>query len=99
MDGRQPLPRRTPRLILCSWGQALVHRRRLAALDRKRPAARLGDSTWSLLKRSLANLVKRTLSQLTALVKTWLTRLQPGLLTAFLARTRLDLTPFCNSRN
>jgi hypothetical protein len=59
------------------------------------------ESVWSLLKRSLANLVKRTLGELTALVKTRLRRMQykPGLLEAFLARTRLDLTPICNPRN
>jgi len=53
------------------------------------------------LKRSLANLVKRSLGELTALVKTRLRRMQyrPGLLIAFLARTRLDLTPLCNPRN
>jgi transposase len=53
------------------------------------------ESAWALLKRSLANLVKRSLAELTALVKTRLRRMQyrPGLLTAFLARTRLDLTP------
>jgi putative transposase len=59
------------------------------------------ESAWSLLKRSLANLVKRSLAELTALVKTRLRRMQyrPDLLTAFLARTRLDLTPLCNPRN
>jgi len=52
------------------------------------------ESVWALLKRSLANLVKHTLGELTALVKTRLRRMQyrPGLLEAFLARTRLDLT-------
>jgi len=59
------------------------------------------ESLWALLKRSLANLVKRSLGELTALVKTRLRRMQyrPGLLIAFLARTRLDLTPLCNPRN
>jgi putative transposase len=59
------------------------------------------ESAWSLLKRSLASLVKRSLAELTALVKTRLRRMQyrPDLLTAFLARTRLDLTPLCNPRN
>jgi DDE superfamily endonuclease len=59
------------------------------------------ESVWALLKRSLANLVKRSLSELTALVKTRLRRMQyrPGLLGAFLKRTRLDLTPLCNPRN
>ena len=59
------------------------------------------ESAWALLKRSLANLVKRTLAELTALIKTRLRRMQyrPGLLEAFLARTRLDLTPLCNPRN
>jgi putative transposase len=54
---------------------------------------------WSHLKRSLANLAKRNVTQLTALVKTRLKRMQyrPGLLDGFLASTRLDLTPFCNS--
>ena len=53
------------------------------------------ESAWALLKRSLANLVKRSLSELTALVKTRLRRMQyrPGLLGAFLTRTKLDLTP------
>jgi transposase len=59
------------------------------------------ESVWSLLKRSLANLVKHSLSELTALVKTRLRRMQyrPGLLDAFLARTRLDPTPLYNPRN
>ena len=59
------------------------------------------EMVWSNLKRSLANLAKRNLAQLTALVKTRLRRMQyrPGLLIAFLARTRLDLTPLCNPRN
>jgi DDE superfamily endonuclease len=59
------------------------------------------ESVWSLLKRSLANLVKRTLGELTTLIKTRMRRMQyrPGLLEAFLARTRLDLTPLCNPRN
>jgi transposase len=59
------------------------------------------ESAWALLKRSLASLVKHTLSELTALVKTRLRRMQyrPGLLEAFLARTRLDLTPLYNPRN
>jgi len=59
------------------------------------------ESAWSLLKRSLANLVKRTLAELTKLVKTRMRRMQyrPGLLEAFLARTRLDLTPLRNPRN
>ena len=57
------------------------------------------ERVWSVLKRSLANLVKRDLGQLTALAKTRLKRMQyrPGLLNGFLAGTRLDLTPFCNS--
>jgi putative transposase len=56
------------------------------------------ELVWSHLKRSLANLAKRNLAQLTALVKTRLKRMQyrPGLLTGFLASTRLDLTPFSN---
>ncbi len=59
------------------------------------------ESVWALLKRSLVNLVKRSLAELTALVKTRLRRMQyrPELLHAFLARTRLDLTPLCNPRN
>ena len=59
------------------------------------------ESAWALLKRSLANLVKRTLLELTAMVKTRLRRMQyrPELLTAFLTRTRLDLTPLYNPRN
>jgi putative transposase len=59
------------------------------------------ESVWALLKRSLANLVKHTLSELTALVKTRLRHMQyrPGLLEAFLARTRLDLTPPGNPRH
>jgi putative transposase len=59
------------------------------------------ESVWALLKRSLANLVKRSLAELTALVKTRLRHMQyrPALLSAFLTRTRLDLTPLCNPRN
>ena len=59
------------------------------------------ESAWALLKRSLANLVKHSLSELIALIKARLRRVQyqPGLLSAFLARTRLDLTPLCNRRN
>ena len=59
------------------------------------------ESVWALLKRSLANLVKHSLGELTALVKTRLRRMQyrPGLLDAFLARTRLDLATLCNPRN
>jgi transposase len=57
------------------------------------------ESVWSHPKRSLANLANRDIAQLTALVKTRLRRMQyrPGLLDGFLAGTRLDLTPFCNS--
>jgi transposase len=59
------------------------------------------ELVWSHLKRSLANLAKRNISQLTALVKTRLKRMQyrPGLLDAFLASTRLDLTPFSNAHD
>jgi len=62
------------------------------------------ESAWALLKRSLANLAnlaKRSLAELPALVKTRLRRMQyrPGLLDAFVARTRLDLAPLCNPRN
>ena len=59
------------------------------------------ETVWSLLKRSLANLGKRDIRQLTALVKTRLRRMQyrPGLLSGFLAGTRLDFTPFHNPRN
>jgi transposase len=59
------------------------------------------ESVWALLKRSLLNLVKHSLAELTALIKTRLRRMQyrPGLLEAFLARTRLDLTPLSNPRN
>ena len=59
------------------------------------------ESVWSHLKRSLANLAKRDLGELTALAKTRLRRMQyrTGLLEGFLAGTRLDLTPLCNSRN
>ena len=55
------------------------------------------EQVWSHLKRSLANLAKRDIGQPTALVKTRLRRMQyrHGLLDGFLARTRLDLTPFC----
>jgi transposase len=58
------------------------------------------ESVWAHLKRSLANLTKHTLAELTALVKTRLRRMQyhPGLLTGFLASTRLDLGPLCNPR-
>jgi len=59
------------------------------------------ELVWSHLKRSLANLAKRNLAQLTDLVKTRLRRMQyrPGLLDGFLASTRLDPTPFCNSHH
>jgi DDE superfamily endonuclease len=59
------------------------------------------ELVWSHLKRSLANMAKRNLPQLTALVRTRLKRMQyrPGLLEGFLASTRLDLTPFCNSHH
>jgi transposase len=59
------------------------------------------EPVWSNLKRSLANLVKQDIGQLTALVKTRLRRMQyrSGLLEGFLAKTRLDLTPFGNSHN
>ena len=59
------------------------------------------EPVWSHLKRSLANLAKRNLSQLTALVKTRLKRMQyrPSLLDGFLASTRLDLSPFCNTHH
>ena len=53
------------------------------------------EPVWSNLKRSLANLVKQDIGQLTALVKTRLRRMQyqPGLLSGFLAKPGLDLTP------
>jgi putative transposase len=53
------------------------------------------ESVWSVLKRSLANLAKHDITELTTLVKARLRRMQyrPGLLTGFLAGTRLDLTP------
>jgi len=56
------------------------------------------EPVWSLLKRSLANLAKRTLCELTALIKTRLRRVQyrPGILSGFLAKTRLDLGNFHN---
>ena len=59
------------------------------------------EPVWSHLKRSLANLAKRNLAQLTALVKTRLKRMQyrPSLLDGFLASTRLDLSPFCNTHH
>jgi DDE superfamily endonuclease len=59
------------------------------------------EPVWSHLKRSLANLAKRNLAQLTALVKTRLKRMQhrPSLLNGFLASTRLDLSPFCNTHH
>ena len=59
------------------------------------------EAVWSHLKRSLANLAKRNLSQLTGLVKTRLKRMQyrPNLLDGFLASTRLDLSPFCNTHH
>jgi len=59
------------------------------------------EGIWSSLKRSLANLARHTIGRLTALIRTRLRRMQyrPGLLSAFLARTRLDLTPLCNPRN
>jgi putative transposase len=48
-----------------------------------------------------ANLAQHNIGQLTALVKTRLKRMQyrPGLLDGFLAKTGLDLTPFCNPRH
>ncbi len=59
------------------------------------------ELVWSHLKRSLANLSKRNLAQLTALIKSRLNRMQyrPTLLDGFLASTRLDFTPFCNSHH
>ena len=50
------------------------------------------EGVWSCLKRSLANLVKQDIDQLTALVRTRLKRMQyrPGLISGFLAKTRLD---------
>ena len=56
------------------------------------------EQVWSHLKRSLASLARRNLAQLTALVRTWLRRMQyrPGLPDGFLASTHLDLTPFSN---
>ena len=59
------------------------------------------EAVWSHLKRSLANLAKHNIGQLTSLVKTRLRRMQyrPGLLEGFLAKTGLDLTPFCNPHN
>jgi putative transposase len=59
------------------------------------------EPVWSHLKRSLANLAKRNLAQLTALVKTRLKPMQyrPSLLDGFLASTRLDLSPFCNTHH
>jgi hypothetical protein len=54
----------------------------------------LAEGVWSVLKRALANLAKQDLDELTALARTRLRRMQyrPGLLTGFLAGTRLDLT-------
>ncbi len=59
------------------------------------------ELVWSHLKRSLANMAKRNISELTALVRTRLRRMQYRhvLLDGFLASTRLDLTPFCNSHH
>jgi len=59
------------------------------------------EPVWSVLKRSLANLVRQDINQLTALVKIRLRRMQyrSGLLEGFLAKTRLDLTPYGNSHN
>ena len=56
------------------------------------------EPVWSNLKRSLANLTKHDIGQLTALIKTRLRRMQyrPGLLSGFLAKTRLDLSNFHN---
>jgi hypothetical protein len=50
------------------------------------------------LERSLANLTKHDIGQLTALIKTWLRRMQyrPGLLDCFLAMTEVDLGNFHN---
>ena len=46
-------------------------------------------------------MAKRNISELTALVRTRLRRMQYRhvLLDGFLASTRLDLTPFCNSHH
>jgi len=65
------------------------------------PELNPAEAVWSHLKRSLANLAKRDIIQLTALVKTRLRRMQyrPTLLDGFLAKTRLDFTPFRNLRN
>jgi transposase len=54
------------------------------------------EPVWAHLKRSLANLTKHSIVELTALVKTWLKRMQyrPGLLTGFLASTGLEFGPF-----
>jgi putative transposase len=53
------------------------------------------EPVWSNLKRSLANLVKHDIGQLTTLVKTRLRQMQyrRDLLSGFLAKPHLDLTP------
>jgi hypothetical protein len=47
-------------------------------------------------RRSLANLTRHTIAELTALVKTWLKRMQyrAGLLVGFLVSTGLESGPF-----
>jgi len=59
------------------------------------------EGIWSSMKRSLANLTKQGIDQLVALIKTRLKRMQyrPALIDGFLAKTGLDLTPFCNFHN
>ncbi|GGK82955.1 hypothetical protein Sme01_16950 [Sphaerisporangium melleum] len=53
------------------------------------------EAVWAHMKKSLANLAMRTIDQLIALVKNRLKRMQyrPARLTAFLAKTGLDLRP------
>jgi putative transposase len=94
--------------IVVVWDNLNTHRSRaMATLIKARPwltvfhlppyAPELNpvEGVWSCLKRSLANLVKQDTDQLTALVRTRLKRMQyrPGLISGFLAKTRLDFKP------
>jgi hypothetical protein len=54
----------------------LIPVRRKSATDRVARAQVRVEAVWSNLKRSLANLTKQNIDQLTALVKTWLRRMQ-----------------------
>jgi transposase len=68
---------------------------RVVQLPADAPELNPVEAVWSHLKKSLANLANRTVDQLLGLIRTRLKRIQyrPGLITGFLARTRLDLHP------